>query len=73
MKIIEILGGLKLMISEEEKDFIDKVKKNNGINLSDLNDRELELADMLLRKNAINIDDYRVNFNDLQDLEYVKW
>ena len=73
MKIVEILGGLRIMISEEEKDFVNKLKKNDGVNLSELSDREMELADTLLRKNIVNINEYRVHFNGLKDLEYVQW
>ena len=73
MKIVEILGGYRIMISEEEKELVNKLEKHGGMNLTELNDRELELADTLLRKNVVNINEYRINFNGLKDLEFVQW
>jgi hypothetical protein len=73
MKIEEILGGkgkISLPISNEESNFIDKIKKNDGLDIKTLSDREKKLSEMLIRRDVIYIENDKVKFNKLSGPEF---
>ena len=57
MKIIEVTHGLVMPITNEEADLVSKFREGNSISRTDLNAREVHVAntlvnrDVLLRKN----------------------
>ena len=54
MKLKEILGGLFVMITEEEEDLITKYfSEGDYVNESQLSEREGELADKLTHKGVL--------------------
>ncbi len=67
MKIVEILGGLRIPLNNEENTLFEKVKKQDAPRISDLNDREKEVLRSLFKKNVVNIDEGKITYNALQD------
>lgn len=57
MKIVEIMGGLRLPITNEEAELLSKFKDNDSIVKSKLNEREQTIANQLVNKNVL----YRKN------------
>lgn len=54
MKLTEVLGGLYVMITEEENDLILKFfSENEYVNESQLSDRESLIADKLTHKGVL--------------------
>jgi hypothetical protein len=64
MRLTEVLGGLYVMITEEENDLIAKFfSENEYVNESQLSEREALLADKLVHKGVLvpTLRGYRVN------------
>ena len=64
MRLTEVLGGLYVMITEEENDLIAKFfSENEYVNESQLSEREALLADKLVNKGVLvpTLRGYRVN------------
>lgn len=53
MRIVEIMGGIKTPITNEESEVLDKIKDNESIDKSDLTEREIILANQLVIKNVL--------------------
>ena len=53
MKIIDIIGSLRLPISNEENQLLEKIVKSNGIYKESLNERERELSRQLVSKGVL--------------------
>lgn len=54
MKLTEVLGGLYVMITEEENDLIVKFfSENDYINETQLSDRETVIVDRLVHKGVL--------------------
>ena len=53
MKILEILGGINIMISNEENDLVAKVKESQFIPKYKLTDREKEIAKNLVTRGVL--------------------
>jgi hypothetical protein len=73
MKMTEIIGGLRIPLSNEEDNLVNKVKSNKLLEFSKLNEREKELLIGLVRKNVINMEDGKVTFNGLQHPDEAIW
>jgi hypothetical protein len=73
MKIIEIIGGLRVPLNNEEVDLSNKVKKQTVKEVSDLNDREKQVLLLLVHKNVVNIDGNKITFNGLQHPDEAIW
>jgi len=69
MKIIEIVGNLRLPVFNEEVDLIKKVKSKKLTEVSQLTDRERVLTLGLVRRNVLNITDNKIFFNGPQPVE----
>ena len=64
MKLQEVLGGIYVMITEEESDLlIQFFSENEYVNESQLNERSLIIADKLVHKGVLvpTLRGYRVN------------
>jgi len=64
MRLTEVLGGLYVMVTEEENDLITKFfSENEYVNESQLSEREALLADKLVHKGVLvpTLRGYRVN------------
>lgn len=64
MKLTEVLGGLYVMITEEENDLIAKFfSENEYVNESQMSEREALLADGLARKGVLvpTVRGFRIN------------
>ena len=64
MRLTEVLGGLYVMITEEENDLIAKFfSENEYVKESQLSEREALLADKLVHKGVLvpTLRGYRVN------------
>ena len=72
MKIIDVLGGIRIPLSEEESKLVSKVRETGKVLKKSLNERERELARRLvnrgvfLRKVEEKLTMYAVN--ELEDL-----
>ena len=53
MKIVDIIGSLRLPISNEENQLLEKIVKSNGIYKESLNERERELSRQLVNKGVL--------------------
>lgn len=53
MKIIEIMGGVQLPITNEEADLLKKFDESSLVNKSNLSEREQLLANQLVNKNVL--------------------
>lgn len=54
MRWIDVIGGLKMPINNEESDLVDKINESNEIAKKDLNEREEELARNLVSRGILN-------------------
>jgi hypothetical protein len=64
MRLTEVLGGLYVMITEEENDLVVKFfAENEYVNESQLSEREALLADSLVRKGVLvpTLRGFRIN------------
>lgn len=72
MKIIDILGGLRIAISEEEYLVIDQIKQKEKIYKRNLEERDQTLAGQLVTRGVLNRfkDDKGIYYivNELQDV-----
>lgn len=59
MKIIEVVQGLSMPVTNEEADLLSKFYDNNSVSRQDLNEREIVLANNLVVKDVL----YRKNQN----------
>lgn len=59
MKIIEVLQGLSMPVTNEEADLLSKFYDNSSVSRQDLNEREIVLANNLVIKDVL----YRKNQN----------
>lgn len=73
MKIIEIMGGLRIPMSNEETDLTNKVKSHQVSEVKQLSDREKQVLLGLIHKNIVNIDGVKLSFNGLQESEGLIW
>ena len=53
MKIVDIIGSLRLPISNEENQLLEKIVKSNGIYKESLDERERELSRQLVNKGVL--------------------
>jgi len=53
MRIVEIMGGIKTPITNEESDVLDKFEGDQSVNKVDLTEREQVLANQLVIKNVL--------------------
>ena len=67
----EIEGGLRIVINNDEKALLLKIKKEDGIPISKLSDSELITIDSLLRKNLVAINNYKIECAN--DLRFQRW
>jgi hypothetical protein len=64
MKIVEIIGGWRLPLSNEETVIVEGVKTKKLTEISQLNDRARQVVLELVRKNVLNItEDNKIFFN----------
>lgn len=69
MRLVEILGGLRLPVSNEESALIDLIQKNGSYQFDKLNGRGKQLTWELHKRNIFNVtDDGTITFNKKQDL-----
>ena len=64
MKLQEVLGGIYVMVSEEENDLlVEFFSENEYVNESQLSDRNALIADKLVHKGVLipTLKGYRVN------------
>ena len=64
MKLQEVLGGIYVMITEEESDLLNQFfSENEYVNESQLSDRSVTIADKLVHKGVLvpTLRGYRVN------------
>jgi hypothetical protein len=55
MRLTEVLGGLYVMISEEEYDLIEEFfDQNDYVSNAQLSDRQVVLAEELVKKGVLN-------------------
>jgi hypothetical protein len=74
MKHIEIVGGLRLPLNNEEASIVEKVKNKEIKKVFDLNERDREVLLNLTKKNVLNIDkNDLIHFNGLQPAEEAVW
>jgi hypothetical protein len=59
MRIIEVLQGLSMPVTNEEADLLSKFYDNSSVSRQDLNEREIVLANNLVVKDVL----YRKNQN----------
>lgn len=53
MKIVELLNNLRLPITNEEADVLSKFRETQKIPRSDLNEREIYIANQLVNKDVL--------------------
>jgi hypothetical protein len=53
MKIIEIIGGMRVPVYNSEKELFEKIKEKNGIGREQLTEREQELARTMLHRGVL--------------------
>lgn len=72
MKMIDVLGGMRIAISEEEYLVLDQIKEKEKIYKKNLEERDQQLAHNMVTRGVLNRfkDDKGIYyiFNDLQDL-----
>jgi hypothetical protein len=72
MKVFELVGGINIMISNEESDFVNKVVESGHIAKSKLSEKEKELTNVLVRKGVLNryMEDGKIyfKFNKLEEI-----
>jgi hypothetical protein len=73
MKMTEIIGGLRMPLSNEENNLVEKVKNKKMLEVSKLNEREYEVLIGLCRRNVLNIEKDEITFNGLQPVEEAIW
>jgi hypothetical protein len=75
MRLIEILGGYRIPVSNEENDLINKVKQDGSLLFDDLTDREKQLSYDLYRRNVVKISDETnmISLNKMPPLEDIDW
>lgn len=57
MKIIEVMAGLHMPITNEESDLLSKFHEGNSVSRKDLNERQVEVANHLVNRDVL----YRKN------------
>jgi hypothetical protein len=57
MKVVEILGGYRFPVSNEEMKIVNYLKKNKSLDFSKISDRQKQLAYDLHRRNIVKISD----------------
>jgi hypothetical protein len=57
MKIIEVMAGLHMPITNEESDLLSKFHEGNSVSRKDLNERQIEVANHLVNRDVL----YRKN------------
>lgn len=67
MKIIEILGGIRLPITNEEMDVLNRFHDTEVIVRSDLSEREIHIANQLVNKSVLQrkIQDGKTSYKKL--------
>jgi hypothetical protein len=75
MRLIEILGGYRIPVSNEENDLINKIKQDGSLLFDDLTDREKQLSYDLYRRNVVKISDETnmISLNKMPPLEDIDW
>ncbi len=72
MKMVDILGGMRLAISEEEYLIVEQIKQKEKVYKRQLEERDRQLAHDMVRRGVLNRfkDDKGIYyiFNALQDL-----
>ena len=73
MRFREIRGGIQVPVSNEEQELLERIEKSSGMFRKDLNERERELARLMVSRGVLNRmrdDDKQVRYliNDLEDL-----
>ena len=65
MKIIEVLHGLLMPITNEESDLVSKFHEGNSIARSDLSPREVQVANGLVNRDVLlrNNQDGRITYS----------
>jgi hypothetical protein len=64
MKIVEIMDGLRIALSNEESFIANKVKNGEVTDVSQLSERGKQVLLTLIHKNVLNIDGRKLSFND---------
>lgn len=73
MKTVEILGGIRVPVSEEEKRLWELCKEQN-LNFNSLPDRGKQLAmDLYLRNIVLINEDGDITINGLEDIIDISW
>jgi hypothetical protein len=54
MKIAELVSGLRYMVTNEQLNLIDRLKKNDNLDRHDLEEREQEIMEQLTRSGIVN-------------------
>jgi hypothetical protein len=57
MKIIEVMAGLHMPVTNEESDLLSKFHEGNSVSRKDLNERQIEVANHLVNRDVL----YRKN------------
>lgn len=73
MRIVEILGGIRLPVNEEEKTFLKNLREKGSLIFSKLDERNLMIAENLSRRNIVNIKEDKITFNNTERMEFWKW
>lgn len=73
MRFREIRGGLQVPVSNEEQALLERIEKSSGMFRKDLNERERELARLMVSRGVLNRmrdDNREVRYliNDLEDI-----
>lgn len=54
MRWVDIAGGIRITLSNEENDLVEKTRKNKKVKKQDLDEREKEIARKLVSKGVLN-------------------
>lgn len=74
MKVIDIIGGWRIPISNEENVLLDLVKNSSPCKFINLNDRQRQLAFELYKRSVLLItDDGDITYNKKKDLTDIDW
>lgn len=73
MRFREIRGGIQVPVSNEEQELLERIEKSSGTLRKDLNERERELARLMVSRGVLNRvrdqeQQVRYLINDLEDL-----